>query len=390
MKKKHLIPLFLFTSRPPTVKNNMTSSLVMREGVRGVPKNRMVIGAIISFFICITLPLIAQPNDPIRLNRAQERFHQALYHIQSQAQQTGWTDDLNQLAGDIYFQMNDISSAVVYWERANLIDSARLELLAQSYLELQQWENATTILLRLFDFDPANEWASWHYSVLMIMNMDADMIEQVQARFQSLLESPIFAPSATSILEVATSDVGQSEKSLQLGLILASIDRWDLAELAFQLALVNDVILNDGVGAREMGYIAFARYMQGKPVLDWFMRALQADPHNDQANYLYGMYLRGVGELDDSLDTLVIAISQNPNNPAYYIELGLTYYAKNDTQQGDYWLQFARDMADDSEIINTIIDDFYAQRQSDVFDFDALQALLEATPEITPEVTLVP
>ncbi|MDX2078636.1 MAG: hypothetical protein SFZ02_19550 [bacterium] len=346
-----------------------------------------MIGAIISFFICITLPLIAQSSDPIRLNRAQERLHQALYHIQSQAQQTGWTDDLNQLAGDIYFQMNNLASAVVYWERANLTGATRLELLAQSYIQLQQWENATSALFRLLNFDPTNEWAMWHYSVLMIMNMDADMIEQGQARFQSLLASPDFAPSATAILQVITSDVGQAEKSLQLGLILANVDRWDLAELAFQLALVNDVILNDGVGAREMGYIAFSRYMQGKPVLDWFMRALQADPLNDQANYLYGTYLRGVGELDASLDALVRAISQNPNNPAYYIELGLTYYAKNDVQQGDYWLQFARDIADDSEIINTIIDDFYAQRQSEVFDFDALQALLDATPEITPEAT---
>lgn len=340
----------------------------------------------------ITIPLIAQPNDPIASNRAGERLHQALYHIHAQAQELGWTPELNRLAGDIYFQMSDISHAVVYWERANLSDPARLELLAGAYVELQQWDNAINTLTQLLLVAPEHQWGLWQWSALVAPMMDESQLPLVNARLQQLIESPDFGVIVEPMLGILASERIAHEKSLQLGILLGTIDRWDLAEFAFEYASrLHLSVVVDSNDALETAYIGLARYMQGKPAQDWFIRALSTDVSHDQIHYLYSIYLRGISDLDGSLQAISNAISLNPNNPAYYFELGMTYYARNDKQQGDYWIQFAQTLGSGSDTIQRLIDDFYDQQQQTLFDFDALQALLDATPEatleITPEVT---
>lgn len=77
-----------------------------------------------------------------------------------------------------------------------------------------------------------------------------------------------------------------------------------------------------------------------------------------------------------------------PQNPAYYVELGLAYGALGDHAQADYWLQFAVSMSGNDARFRAIVQAYYAQQQQAVFDFDALRALMEATPAVLPESTL--
>jgi len=339
-------------------------------------------------FLIAIFPIFAQPNDPISRNRSQERLHQALYHIHAQAQITGWTSELNRLAGDIYAQMGEVEHAVVYWERANFADPARLELLVAGYVQLQQWDFAINALNRLLSVAPTHEWALWQWSVITILDMDDDTLPLAKARLAQMGNSPEFGAIAQSLLSILDSDDPIYKKALAIGLILGSVDRWDLAELAFEQANEQHILaLVGGNGSLEQAYIGFPRYMQGKPAQTWFDRARQLNPSDDQIYYLYGIYARGTGDLETAKQAFINAISLNSGNPAYYIELGITYYALSDTQQGDYWIKFAQTIGGDSETIQQIIDDFYAEQQSNVFDFDALQALLDATPELTPEIT---
>jgi tetratricopeptide (TPR) repeat protein len=337
----------------------------------------------------ITIPLTAQPDDPISRNRAGERLHQALYHIHAQAQASGWTSDLNRLAGDIYAQMNDIPRAVVYWERADLSDPARLELLAGAYVELQQWDYAIATLNRLLSAESTHQWGLWQWSALTAPSMDESKLPLVNARLQQLIASPDFGEIVAPMLGILASERIAHEKSLQLGILFGTIERWDLAEFAFEhAARLHISVVVDSNDALETAYVGLARYMQGKPAQDWFSRALATDPTHDQIHYVYSIYLRNTGDLSASQQAIANAISLNPNNPAYYFELGMIYYALSDVQQGDYWIQFAQTIGGQSDTLLRLIDDFYAQQQQDFFDFDALQALLDATPEVTPEATL--
>ncbi len=328
--------------------------------------------------IFFTIPLIAQPTDPIAQNRALGRTHQALFHIHAQAQQTGWTHDLNQLAGDIYYQMNDIPRAVVYWERANLMDSARLRLLADGYLQLNQWDGMANTLERLLSISPDDEWALWHLGALLAPT------NPMRARelLTPIAQSVDYGEAVQTILQVVDAPF---DRALQVGLILGNFDQWLLAEYAFRQAVV--ALPEGGVG---WAYVGLARHMQGKPAQTWFDQAIQLDPKNHQIYYVYSIYLRGIGDLNASRQAIITAISFNPNNPAYYIELGMVYYALDNDEQGDYWLEFAQSVGRDSETIRNIVNQIYRDQQSEIFDFDALQAMLEVTPEITPEITTTP
>jgi len=349
----------------------------------------------LGLFALFAFPIFAQPNDPISQNRSQERLHQALYHIHAQAQLTGWTSELNRLAGDIYAQMGDVEHAVAYWQRANFADPARLELLVAGYVQLQQWDFVIITLNRLLSIAPTHESGLWQWSAITILDMDDDTLPLAKARLEQIGNSPEFGTIAQSLLSVLDSDYPIYKKTLAIGLILGSVDRWDLAELAFEQANEQHILALVGSnGSLEQAYIGLARYMQSKPAQTWFDRALQLDPSDDQIYYLYGLYARGTGDLETAKQAFINSISLNSGNPAYYIELGITYYALSDIQQGDYWIKFAQTIGGDSETIQRIIDDFYAEQQSAIFDFDALQALLDATPEstpeITPEVTIIP
>lgn len=336
------------------------------------PTRRIIFFLIVTFF---TFPLIAQPNDPIAQNRAQGRTHQALFHIQAQAQQTGWTDALNQLTGDIYYQMNDIPRAVVYWERANMADSARLRLLADAYLQLNQWNGMANTLERLLNITPDDEWVLWHLGALLAPTNPT----RARELLTPIAESPDYSAVIQTILQVLDAPF---DRALQIGLILGSFDQWVLAEYAFRQAVV--ILPEGGVG---WAYVGLARHMQGKPAQTWFDQAIQLDPKNHQIYYVYSIYLRGIGDLNASRQAIITAISFNPNNPAYYIELGMVYYALENDEQGDYWLEFAQSVGRDSETIRDIINQIYEDQQSDIFDFDALRDMLEATPEVTPEIT---
>jgi len=190
----------------------------------------------LGLFALFAFPIFAQPNDPIGQNRSQERLHQALYHIHAQAQLTGWTSELNRLAGDIYAQMGEVEHAVVYWERANFADPARLELLVAGYVQLQQWDFAINALNRLLSVAPTHEWALWQWSVITILDMDDDTLPLAKARLAQMGNSPEFGAIAQSLLSILDSDDPIYKKALAIGLILGSVDRWDLAELAFKQA----------------------------------------------------------------------------------------------------------------------------------------------------------
>jgi tetratricopeptide (TPR) repeat protein len=326
-------------------------------------------------FLLFTIPLIAQPDDPIRRNRVAGRLPQALFLIQSQAQQTGWTNAQNQLMGDIYYQMDDLPRAVAYWERANIDDPDRLRLLADGYLQLNQWEAMAQTLERILSIMPDDEWALWYLGAIYAPLNPPRSRELLTP----LLTSPTYGIFAQTVLQAVDAPFDQA---LQIGLVMGSLEQWELAEYAFIQTTIQ--LPHAGVG---WAYVGLARHMQGKPAQSWFDQALKRDPQNHQIYYVYSIYLRGIGDLRPSQQAIITAIALNPNNPAYYIELAMSYYAMNNTQQGDYWMSFAQAMGGDSQVLQNIIDDIYAQRQARVFNFDALNALLEATPELTAELT---
>src|SRR5689334_3032330 len=57
-------------------------------------------------------------SDLILTNRQQVRPQQALYQVEAQAARDGWTPTLAHTAGDLWFELGDMSNAAAYWEIA--------------------------------------------------------------------------------------------------------------------------------------------------------------------------------------------------------------------------------------------------------------------------------
>ena len=83
--------------------------------------------------------LASTPPSPtassLAINLAAHRPMQALYQIEVQSAQAGWTADLAKSAGDIWESLDDLPRAVSYWEvalRLNPIDEQLNRRLAQN------------------------------------------------------------------------------------------------------------------------------------------------------------------------------------------------------------------------------------------------------------------
>src|SRR5215212_1465902 len=110
-----------------------------------------------AFLLCMAFSVLAStPPPPIAsslvVNLAAHRPMQALYQIDVQVAQSGWTADLAKSAGDIWETLDDLPRAVSYWEiavRFQPTDEQLTRRLAQSYLYVERWSQAVITLSNL-------------------------------------------------------------------------------------------------------------------------------------------------------------------------------------------------------------------------------------------------
>jgi hypothetical protein len=104
---------------------------------------------------------VSNPITPlIESNRQKGRFVQALYQVESQAAQSGWTSAMYLTAGDLWQQAGDLTRALPYWEAAAQAGNSTVgRQLAQVYLDLQRWPEAADALAWLVEREPENRWA---------------------------------------------------------------------------------------------------------------------------------------------------------------------------------------------------------------------------------------
>lgn len=315
-------------------------------------------GLLIVLPILILAPLYTTTISPtsvdlLTANLEQNRPIQSLYHLDTLASESGWTSDMASRAGDLWLELGDVEQAVAYWQvaiRLDPSDSSLVRLLAQAYLDLQRWSEATIALNQLIEIIPEDDWAHYHLGVLQI----AFTQERAAKHLEIARQNPIYQIVADSLLSVSVEE--PAERAMQIGVVLLNHSLWGVAEMVFQYAAV----MGDPF-PEALAYAGLARDYQGKSGREQIEQALAVVPENAQVNYLFGLHLRLVNDDEGSLASFQRAIALNPVNPAYAAELGAAYQRLGDFAQAEYWFLEAVTLSGDADQFQQLLDQFYAQ-----------------------------
>ncbi len=284
---------------------------------------------------------------------AAHRPMQALYQIEVQVAQSGWTADLAKSAGDIWETLGDLPRAVSYWEIGVRLQPTDVQLtrrLAQSYLDLQHWSQAVIALSNLLKLNDDN-WAHFQLGILQAVLDSASASEHLQLAARDNQ----FQPVTTQLIPLLNepSDVS---RAMQMGAVLASAKLWPAAEYVFQYAASLSPKL-----AVALAYTGLARDQQGKNGRSQIDQAVALAPDNAQVRYLQGLHLHLVGDEDTSLIALQQATILDPLNPAFAAELATTYDRMGDAVQAEYWYKAAVTLSNNDPRFQAFLTAFYSQ-----------------------------
>lgn len=353
-------------------------------------KHMRLIGAVSAaalLFLILALALSRQtPAEQdelalIQVNRQQGRPAQALYQLEALAAVEGWTPERLRLAGDVWRDMGDITRALPYWEAASTgLPDDRLiaRMLADSYLTLQRWPLAVDQLNRLVQMDFSDAWA--HYQLGMLRA--AFDPPTAETHLKVAVRAPAYQSVAAALLYVIDEHRTDPLIGMPVGLALADAGLWPQAELAFQNAA--DVGQSYPVA---LAYAGLARDRQGKDGSAAIARAVSLGPQDAVVRFIQGLHLRMQNDLTGSLDTLVQAAVLDPDNPAYYAELGSAYRLLGDLENAERWLRTAVEVSNDDPRFQQLLALFYAEEApglnaGGLSELEALAMLAPDDPDI--------
>jgi tetratricopeptide (TPR) repeat protein len=302
------------------------------------------------------------------LRRSGQVF-QALYQVEAQAAVTGWTPALARLAGDLWALAGDASQALEFWQLAaagSPDDVPLARRIAQAAVELQRWPEATTSLDQLLMLAPDDMWAHFQLGLIRIAFDPAT----AETHLRAAMDEPAYQAIALALINALRENPGLPE-GMAAGLVLAALEQWPYAELAFRHAA--DIA---APYPQALAYAALSRDQQGKPAERWMDEAIALAPEDALVRYLQGLHLRTLGDNVGSLDAFAQAVALNPENPAYHAELGSAYRLLGDLQRAEYWLDSAVRVSDDDPRFAELLALFYADEAENLTE-DGVAALLD-------------
>jgi Flp pilus assembly protein TadD len=301
----------------------------------------------------------------------------ALHLAETIAAQNGWTPELLHLAGDLWLEVGDVTSALPYWQAAahESVDPVLLRNIAEAAIDLQDWASASDALERLTQITPDDAWTHFQLGLIQAaVNPNSALDHLTMAARESA-----YAPLAARLVDTLQTASTGPLVGFNVGVVMAEYELWSYAELAFLQA--TDVQPTP----EALAYIGFARDKQGKDGSRWIEQAVTLAPDNANVRLLEGLHLRSTGEYAQSLDTLIGAVALDPQNPVLYAELGSAYQLLGDLSSARYWMEQAVALSgDDSRfqqmLANLIVEEDQLLQALDVGTEEPSDATAESLP----------
>lgn len=200
-----------------------------------------------------------------------------------------------------------------------------VHLLAESYRRVEDWSGGIAAMIRL---QPK-------------LAGDARLAaEAIEAEFRLQSSDPRAWQRLRPLLD------SDDRTAVLMGLqVLQSAERWEDAAREASVALERfpgdrEVLFLRGAALERLG-----RFEDAEAA---FLELLDANPDDAAAaNYLGYLWADRDTRLDDALELITIAVTAEPDNPAYLDSLGWVHYRRGDLAQAEYWLRRAVALNDD-------------------------------------------
>lgn len=179
---------------------------------------------------------------------------------------------------------------------------------------------ALVTLLKALEVEPGNGELNYQTGLLLSVS---DPDQGLPFLKNAATFSPSRAVNSKTLLDLICKTSVDDSKSLRfiaIGQELATIQEWDVAQMAFEKA-----VTLDATNAEAWALLAEARQQNGEEGRDFITQALKLDPGVELVNGLSGLYYRRQGNFELALDYLQKAASLNPAAYVWEIEIANTY-----------------------------------------------------------------
>lgn len=333
-------------------------------------KRAVFIWALLSILVIAIIISTIADQSSIPPNYQPPNTSQALlilHQLEVKAHKSGLTSAERQQLGDALFALGDARSALAHWLAAGLIEASHQRRIAQVSISLQEWTIAQDALQHILTVAPNDTWA--HYQLGLIRA--AFQPQQAIKHLRQAASDSAYHNNATQLLSTLLSAEGINTASFRVGTTFIELGLWPYAELAMRHAA--DLNYPDPIA---IAYVGLARDYQAKDGSAWITEAVERAPNLAEVRYIQGLHLRAKGELIASASAFDLAVNIEPENPAYYAELGIAYQLLNDLPRAEFWLKEAVRASGNRLAFQRLLADFYAQAAPEL-GLDPISRLLE-------------
>lgn len=268
-------------------------------------------------------------------------------------------------------QQGRIGEALRFWQETTQVEPklpSGFTGLGRTYLALLDFGAAKTAFLEQLRHQPDPE-AHWYLAALTApLDLSAAMtylkasspsnqpasLPEVETARQGLLARRDYLLKALSRFDSASP---QAEVAQATGVALAQIQQWPLAFHALRLA--NE---QKPGNATTLAFLGYTQAQTGRPALELFEQARQADPTSALPLYFHGIYLRQQGSLTAATELFNQAITLDPDNAAFYAELAETLAERGFLTAAEAGYKVAVEVSNNDPQFRLLLARFYAQR----------------------------
>jgi tetratricopeptide (TPR) repeat protein len=241
---------------------------------------------------------------------------------------SGWTAALHSTTASALTNTGDLAKAAAHWEAALREEPQNLSLarqLAETHMQLKNWDAARAALERVADLAQGDGWARLHLG-LLTAPLDA---RQALGWLDAAEARGIAIPAP---LHDALENATTTSLALVTGAALAESGYYPQAEHAFMLAAEGNFLKADALAS-----VGLMRGLQGLDGLPWLEAAALEDPDSAQVWLVRGLYFRAQNRLFESLDSLVAALNIDPLNPELNAQIAQAYSLLGNTGSAAFW-----------------------------------------------------
>jgi tetratricopeptide (TPR) repeat protein len=244
------------------------------------------------------------------------------------------------LAAALYGQ-GRLDEAVTFWQKAAATNPRLPGVftgLGRTYLAKFDFEAAKKAFLEQQRQQPDPE-ALWFLAALEAP-VDFEVAREYLQSIPSPQESGLSERRDYLLAALKPFNSGslQAEAAKATGIALAQAQLWPLAIHALTLAKEKQ---GETADAETLAFLGYAQAQAGRPALELFRQAQQADPNSAWPLYFQGLYLRQKGTLRAAEAAFRQAITLDPQNAAFYVEMAETKAQRGDLASAELWYEAA-------------------------------------------------